>query len=174
MVHSEHNSRNAVWFSKSGLTERLTELHQSGHGYTVIARTLADEFRIKLTKNQCIGKARRLALPRRKPTEPVPRKPRKSRAKPAHERISYDRFAPKFSKPLPLLLRTTPITPLLPKSELPRHALRVANLPVLALRKGECRFPCDGEYPYQFCGRPQIEGSRYCLGHFHLSRKVRQ
>jgi GcrA cell cycle regulator len=171
MVHSD--SPNAVWFSKQGLTERLTELHHSGCGYTSIAKTLAEEFRIKLTRNACIGKARRLALPTRKRTEPAPRKPRKSRAKPANERISYDRFAQKFSKPLPLLL-TTPITPLKPKSELPRDALRVANLPVLALQRGECRFPCDGEYPYQFCGRPQIEGSRYCLGHFHLSRKVRQ
>lgn len=65
----------SVWTEpvRARLTELLADPEIS---YTRIAVTLSREFRIKLTKNACIGYARRIGLPRRQVRDgrPVPRK----------------------------------------------------------------------------------------------------
>ncbi|WP_156435227.1 GcrA family cell cycle regulator [Bradyrhizobium lablabi] len=172
--HRHHNSESAPWYTKQGMTDRLVALHRDGLGFTAIARILAEEFQLKVTKNQVIGKARRLTLPpRRGPDLPRPAKPRKSRARPHAPlpRLSNGRFGPKLSVPLPA--PDVVLQPLLPALALPRQDWRVANLPVLALKPGECRFPF-GDPPFQFCGRPQVGGCAYCAGHLAIAFRPRR
>jgi hypothetical protein len=142
------------------MAERLVVLHQDGLCFSTIARILAEEFQLGVTKNQAIGKARRLGLrcPDKPPKSPAPRK---------RSRNSNGRLG---SLPLPA---PPPLPPLLPASTLPREAWRIENLPVLALNPGECHFPSGGP-PYQFCGRPQVEGFDYCAGHLAVMFRPRR
>ncbi|MGY2987666.1 GcrA family cell cycle regulator [Bradyrhizobium sp. USDA 4508] len=174
VLQRHHNSKTGPWFTKAGLIDRLVELHHDGVGFTAIARILTEEFELPVTKNQAIGKARRLQLPRRRPDESRPPKPRKSRARRPRgplPRLSNGQFGPKLSVPLPA--PDVVLQPLLPALDLPRRDWRVENLPVLALKPGECRFPF-GEAPFQFCGRPQVDGCPYCAGHLAIAFRPRR
>ena len=185
MAVSHHNPKKNVapWFTKDGLIARLVALHSDGTGFNDIRTILQDEFDLpQLTKNQVIGKARRLTLPRRKPVEVRPKlprhrldeaqspKPRKRRPAPL-PRLSDGRpGSPRPSIPLPP--PTSSLPPLLPALALPRDAWRVENLPIVTLRGGECKF-AYGEAPYQFCGRPQVEGYVYCAHHLPVVYRPR-
>ena len=58
----------SLWNDTPGLTQRLQQLLEApeNHTFDVIARMLSAEFNITLTRNSCIGKSRRLAMPPRK------------------------------------------------------------------------------------------------------------
>lgn len=177
MATSHHNNaeQTAPWFTMQGMTDRLVVLHGEGVSFSGISRILEHEYDLPVTRNQVVGKVRRLKLPRRKPAGPRPKPTRhklKARSpKPRKPRAPLPRLGdgrpgspcPSVPLPPPALL----LPPLLPASTLPREALRIENLPVLALKLGECKF-AEGEYPYQFCGRPQVEDSVYCHEHLKI------
>lgn len=149
------------------MIDRLVVLHGEGVSCGGISRILEYEYDLPVTRNQVAGKAWRMALRRRKPVKPRPKPPRhklKARSPSAPlPRLGDGRpGSPRPSIPPrpPALL----LPALLPASALPLEKLRIENLPVLALKPGECKF-AEGEYPFQFCGRPRVEGSAYCRGH---------
>jgi hypothetical protein len=178
-----HNSENAPWFTKQGMTARLVALHGDGISYGTIARILGNEFGLPVTADQVKSKARRLMLLRHRPAEPRPKlprhkldkarsaKPRKLRNNKPPMRQSYDRFRPRTSISLPP--PTSPLLPLLPAVRLPREAWRVENLPIVALKSSECQF-AYGEAPYQFCGRPRVDGFPYCRAHLEVVYRPRE
>jgi GcrA cell cycle regulator len=174
-----HNSEDAPWFTKQGMTARLIALHSDGVSRSAIARILGNEFGLPVTKNQVIGKVRRLKLPKPPRSEPRPKllrqarpaKPRKLRNNKPPIRQSYDCFGPRASIPLPP--PTSPLLPLLPAVRLPRDAWRVENLPIVALKSSECQF-AYGEAPYQFCGRPRVDGFPYCRAHLEVVYRPRE
>jgi hypothetical protein len=71
----------SLWNDTPGLTQRLQQLLEAPENYpfSTIAPMLSKEFNITLTKNACIGKSRRLAMP---PREARPRKIRQHVYKP--------------------------------------------------------------------------------------------
>jgi len=183
MAISHHNDaeQTAPWFTRQGMTDRLVALHGEGVSFGGISRILEHEYDLPVTRNQVVGKARRLKLSRRKPIEPQPKLPRhklKARSpKPHKPRAPLPRLSdgrPGSPRPsIPLQPPALSLPPLLPASTLPQEALRLEDLPVLALKPGECKF-AEGEYPYQFCGRPQVEGSAYCRGHLAIIFRTRE
>jgi hypothetical protein len=71
----------SIWNDTPGLTQRLQQLLEAPENppYSTIAKMLSKEFDISVTKNSCIGKSRRLAMP---PREARPRKIRQHVYKP--------------------------------------------------------------------------------------------
>jgi hypothetical protein len=183
--HQHSAEKNAPWFTKPGMTDRLVVLHGEGITHGNIARILEVEYGIPVTRNQVIGKAQRLKLARRKPAEPRPKLPRhKLEARPPKPRKKKPQPLPPLSdgrpgSPRPSIPLPPPppmmlwLPPLLPAVALPLQELRLEDLPVLALDSGQCKFP-DGEYPFQFCGRPQVEGSAYCQEHLKIIFRSRE
>jgi hypothetical protein len=179
MATANQNSaeKNAPWFTKPGMTDRLVVLHGEGVPFGNIAGILREEYGVPVTKNGVVGKARRMKLARRKPLEPqpkLPRKPRKKKPRPLPPLSDGRPGSPRHSIPLPpppSMMMWLP--PLLPAVRLPPEQLRIENLPVLALKPGECKF-ADGEYPYQFCGREPLEGCDYCAEHWRLMHERRR
>jgi hypothetical protein len=172
-AHQSSAEKNAPWFTKPGMTDRLVVLHGDGIAYGNIAGVLRIEFGVPVTKNQVAGKVRRLKLARRR-LEARPAKPRKKKPRPPPPLSDGHPGSPRPSislpSPPPMMLW---LPPLLPAVRLPPEQLRIENLPVLALKPGECKF-ADGEYPYQFCGRPRVDGNAYCHEHLKIIFRSRE
>lgn len=150
------------WQTRHGLTTRLMSLYQEGLSARETANTLSTEFKLSITRNQVIGKWHRLDLPRREL-----RSPGRIR-KVGTTKKSRDEPRSRSRRSIPLPVPNMVLTPLQPKLELARQQLRVSNLPLLMLEPKGCKFPV-GEYPFQFCCRPRLEGFPYCAGHVSLS-----
>jgi hypothetical protein len=62
----------SLWNDTPGLTQRLQQLLEAPENYpfSTIAPMLSKEFNIRLTKNACIGKSRRLKMPPREARPP--------------------------------------------------------------------------------------------------------
>ena len=62
----------SIWNDTPGLTQRLQQLLEAPENYpfSTIAPMLSKEFNIRLTKNACIGKSRRLKMPPREARPP--------------------------------------------------------------------------------------------------------
>ena len=135
------------------MIKRLTELQADSElGFTGIARIMSEEFHIKLSKNSCIGKARRLGLPLRATiaVRTVMPKPRKSRAR------------QRPAEPIAVAPKINPGCTV----ELPRLAAG-NRLTIFQLRNGVCRFPYGERPPYAYCGRPTQRGP-WCPHHEHV------
>lgn len=142
------------------LTERFEQLVAKGDSYDEIAKALSHEFRVRLTKNACVGKGRRLHVPLRQP-------PRK--------KLCLRRRNPNVTKPKND--RPSAQRKLLQNHERKRakanrqnrkhrlHPSRSRDLPLLQLSTTSCRWP-SGDVPnITFCGDYRAEGSSYCLKH---------
>jgi len=133
----------------AAMIARLTELHaDSALGFSGIARIMSEEFHIKLSKNACIGKARRVGLPMRGviAVRTVMPKPRKSRAR------------QRPAEPIAIAPKINPGWTV----ELPRIA--DGKLTIYGLRAGVCHFPFGERPPYAYCGRPAPHTS-WCPHH---------
>ena len=106
--------------------------------YKEIANRLSAQFNIQITKNSCIGKARRLNIP--------------FRIASYHHHIEPIRVAP----PVPV---EAPITPPLPRHR-PSHGMTIEQL-----RHDSCRYPEGIRPPYSYCGRKTKDGSSWCNQH---------
>jgi hypothetical protein len=126
------------------LIARFTALHKDGkRSFQEIADTLAREFGLKLTKNACIGKARRLGLAARPHVAPpLPRKGQK-------------RGGP---RPVPVVLPGWQVEPP------PRLPPAAGKITIYQLRGGVCHFPHGEKPPYTYCGAVAKKGS-WCPHH---------
>jgi len=115
--------------------------------FRAICDSLNAEFHTDLTRNACIGKARRLSMPPRDP-------------------INNPAF-----KELPAVTKIIfPIQPILPpRSNTP------FTITIDQLRTQDCRWP-SGEQrpPFTYCGCKALTGLPYCPTHTRLARTGRQ
>ena len=139
---------------------RLRALHRNDRlSFDIIAEVLSEEFRVTLTKNACIGKARRMGLPERttKRTRKVFRGDKRRR------QITLVASTP------------APIEPEVVPCVLPRWRVMQDEAPaergkltLLQLNDNTCRWPHGDRVPYLFCGAPTA-GKIYCAYHTGLS-----
>ena len=131
-----------------GLIQRLTELHARGYSSREIALEMGSEFvGLKFTRNSIIGKRRRLCLPHRAQpiVQPKPKQIRNRKRGPYRKRkgAAGPRRVVEMKEP---------------------RAESGGPLTIYQLRPDDCRFPL-GNFPFVFCGKQQVNGSSYCLGH---------
>jgi GcrA cell cycle regulator len=109
-----------------------------------IAAELSAKFNIELSRNACIGKARRLGLPMRDST---PRPPRQ-----------------RYLKPVKVERVEAPIEPI--EARVPE--LRIGGLTIHQTREGDCKWPLGPMHahpPFMYCGEPSLLGRPYCKTH---------
>ena len=114
----------------SSLPENLT--------YVEIARRLSERFGVEISKNACIGKARRMAQP------PRPARPGK------------------YQRPRSKVRVDAPIPPRYERSTEP--GISIYQL----LERENCHFPLaefTDHPPYRYCGEPTIGETSWCKGH---------
>jgi GcrA cell cycle regulator len=148
-------SRDAIKsrLSRLGLTQKstspwnettltlLASMNAIGESFSRIAKEISRVCGMVVTRNACIGKARRMNLPQREvkppklPREPMPFRPPQPIAQPK-------------PKPEPIPLITNPVT-------------------IFQLNHKTCRWPLGGFYdpPDLFCGAPPLNGVSYCASH---------
>jgi hypothetical protein len=135
-----------VWTTE--MHDRLRELTSAAEilTYETIAGKLSVEFDVTLTKNACIGVARRLGISKR----PAP-----SFANPGSD------FEPKPKNPkrVPKFVFDPP--DLAPPG--PRNGLKT----ILELKPSSCRWTHGDHAPYLFCGR-RTDGAPYCAEHHKI------
>lgn len=145
------------------LTERFEMLIAKGVSYKEIAKILSREFSVRLTKNACVGKGRRLEVPLRQP----PRKRqscqrrnalRKAALKRKQRGASLSRKSGQRRKRL--------LTKRLLRSQKRRERPnRKRDLTLLQLLPTSCRWPTGNNAPFTFCGADKADGSSYCHQH---------
>lgn len=117
--------------------------------YGDIAKILSREFHIRLTRNSCIGKARRLGMPAR-PNGPHRGGSRKGRAKPRHR---------KTPSPQPIVAAP----PIVPKTK------RKTGVTLLETGPRDCLWPINDGKPFLFCAQQKEHESPYCLHHTRMA-----
>ena len=111
--------------------------------YTAIAERMSAKYEMEISKNACIGKARRMGIPQRngKPHKPTGR-PRKD----LMVRIKVD----------------APIAPKIRRNQGPGVTLQQLD------QNRECHWPLaavEDKPPYVYCGKPAIDGGSWCHDH---------
>jgi len=114
--------------------------------YTLVADRMSVFFKMIITKNMCIGKARRMGIPQRKG------KPQKADPRPVRG----------------VLRMTRPEAPIPPpiESDEPLDGITLQQL-----RNGQCHFPLAKLYdkpPYVYCGEVTVGSTSWC--HHHYAR----
>jgi hypothetical protein len=128
------------------LLKRLAKLHANpNNSFRDIAKQLSQEFGIKLTKNACIGRARRLGLEQRPRSTPK-----------AMARKKRTLTTPQLS--------VIPINPGW-TIEPPPVTLGNNRLTIYGLREGVCHFPFGERPPYAYCGGTTRRGVPWCPHH---------
>jgi hypothetical protein len=132
------------------LIARFRALHNGGkRPFSEIAKTLSHEFGIKLTKNACIGKARRLGLEARPRVMPPPPKRKRPR-----------RYEPP-AEVIPVVIpRWTVEPPVLPAAG--------GRITIYQLKGGVCHYPFGERPPYAYCGNTTKRHSPWCPHHEHV------
>jgi GcrA cell cycle regulator len=139
---------------------RLRALHRNDRlSFDAIAEALSEEFKVTLTKNACIGKARRMGLPERT----TKRKRKVFRGDKRRRQITLV-----TSTPAPIEAEVVPCV--LPRwrvmqDETPAER---GKLTLLQLTDNTCRWPHGDRVPYLFCGAPTA-GKTYCAYHTGIS-----
>ncbi len=139
---------------------RLRALHRSDKlSFDAIAEVLSEEFKVALTKNACIGKARRMGLPERTSK----RKRKVFRGDKRRRQITLVASTP------------APIEPEVVPCVLPRWKVIADEAPaerdkltLLQLNGNTCHWPHGDRVPYLFCGAPTA-GKTYCAYHTGIS-----
>jgi GcrA cell cycle regulator len=129
-----------VWTVEIIVAFRELHANKAGLSFSEIAAKLSAAFNIELSRNACIGKARRLGLPMRDAT---PRKPPKREKK---MRVRVD-------APIPPRIRNRTIGP---------------GIDILQLNHSNCHWPLGGvedHPPYLYCGNPAEFDRPYCYDH---------
>jgi len=132
-------------------------LHRGGGSFVEIAAQMSAIFQLEISRNACIGKARRLELPMRK--DAGSRKPLPEPAKPV-------------VIPRPVQV-AAPIPPPEPAPVEPEEGLSIYQL-----TSTTCRWPLgkvDDRPPFRFCGEAAPIEEPYCAKHHAIgSNKPRQ
>ena len=134
--------RDNVW--TGAMIARFRELHaDDGLTFSGIAAMLAEEFSVRLSKNACIGKGRRLGLKERPRVNPPPPKRKKRTINtPQLTVLSAWKVAP---PPVPPAAR--------------------GKLTIYQLRRNTCRYPFGERVPYSYCGEATKVSSSWCPHH---------
>jgi GcrA cell cycle regulator len=141
---------------------RFLALLEANHSYGDIAKILSGEFHVRLTKNSCVGKGRRMHVPLRMPARKslclkrsVPRKPKLSPLQRSEQRKLRQRKRKLRAHPLRKRHREPPP--------------RLRDLTLLQLLPTSCRWPSGNNPPFTFCGDRKVDGSAYCLKHARIA-----
>jgi GcrA cell cycle regulator len=126
------------------MKRRFAKLHRQTPelSFTTIASMMSAEFGIELTRNACIGKARRMGLAMRGKRGDSRRIPDQKKARPMTIKID------------------APILP--PPTELPAAP---DGLTIYQLNGNTCRWPSGAYPPYSYCGCRTRAGLPYCAAH---------
>jgi GcrA cell cycle regulator len=134
------------------LIARFKALHRGGkRSFAEIADTLNREFGLKLTKNACIGKGRRLGLEKRPRSTPTQRRRQPKAATPTTPENTPE-------------LRPPPINPGW-TIELPVLPAASGRITIYQLQAGVCHYPFGERPPYAYCGNTTRRGVPYCPHH---------
>ncbi len=137
---------------------RLRALHRNDRlSFDAIAEALSEEFKVTLTKNACIGKARRMGLPERT----TKRKRKVFRGDKRRRQITLVAPAPIETEVVPCVLPRWRVM----QDEAPAER---GKLTLLQLTDNTCRWPHGDRVPYLFCGAPTA-GKTYCAYHTGIS-----
>lgn len=150
-----------------GVVERFKALCADGLSFSQIADTISQEFRIRVSRNACIGKARRLGIG--KATDLRVSRSRKHLERPRQPRPKAERrAAPKVAKPpaLKLVIGPTDAERAHCFDPLPEGC----GVGLLDIGFGQCRWPHGEGAGLRFCGEATVEaGCVYCERHARLS-----
>jgi len=144
------------WTEK--LITRFRVLHAGGtRSFKQIAEKLSAEFRIRLTKNACIGKGRRIGLEQRPRGTSVPgprkhKKPRRNRTQNTPELVSE------------IAQETVPVLPHWGITQ-PAETAGENRLTIYGLKSGVCHYPYGDRPPYAYCGNTTRRGMSWCPHH---------
>lgn len=177
---------NTTWSDE--MVAALKRQHEDGLSFAQIADEMAKEFRVHLTRNAVIGKARRLDLPMRngsgerlkEPRDPYREVAAEMGLDPAQKPL-YRIARKKHSYPIVRKHRKrTESAPLLPEPAPPTEPIPDASadllIPVaqrktlMTLEQKDCRWPVGepGTEGFFFCGAEKAWGRPYC--HAHCAR----
>jgi hypothetical protein len=131
---------------------RLRALHAKKQlSFDAIAAQLSTEWGMEVSKNSCIGKARRMGLPKRPP--------RPFRGDKRKRPVTL--VAPVTPEPVPCVLPRWKVM------DAPRPA-EGNRITLLQLTDNKCHWPHGDRAPYLFCGAPTA-GKTYCAYHTGIS-----
>jgi hypothetical protein len=139
---------------------RLRALHRNDKlSFDAIAAMLSEEFGVALTKNSCIGKARRMGLPERKNRH----RRKVFRGDKRRRQITLVAPAPAYVEPevVPCVLPRWKVI----ADEAPAER---GKLTLMQLDGNKCHWPSGDRVPYLFCGAPTA-GKTYCAYHTGIS-----
>ena len=131
------------------IDDLLRRLYMGRLTFRDIATRMNEELGLSLTRNACIGRARRLKFQLRNgafPKSPKPPKPRKR----SRKQVKVQ------TEPVSAHLHLAP--PLVPGA-----------LTMLQLTSGTCRWPSGDRPPYTYCGAPVHDDRPFCLAHCQLA-----
>ncbi len=136
---------------------RLRALHAKKHlSFDTIAAQLSAEWGMEVSKNSCIGKARRMGLPKRPPK--VFRGDKRKRA------ITLVAEAPAAIVP-----ETVPcVLPRWKVMDAPARPAEGERITLVLLTDTRCHWPHGDCPPFMFCGAPTA-GKTYCAYHTGIS-----
>ena len=120
--------------------------------YQVIADKLNTEFGTELTRNACIGKARRLDI-HKKPAPSFATMVREPGYVPKRERVKPQRANKVARIPIP--------------GRKPPSGRADGRRTLVDLKSRECRWAFGDDPPYLFCGAP-TQGGSYCTEHHDI------
>lgn len=144
------------WTDK--LIARFRALHAGGkRSFKMIAEKLSSEFHVKLTKNACIGKGRRLGLEQRPRSTATPG-PRKHKT----PRRNRTQTPPELT--VEIAQETVPVIPSW-LVEPPAETAGANRLTIYGLKSGVCHYPFGDRPPYAYCGNTTRRGLSWCPHH---------
>jgi GcrA cell cycle regulator len=161
------NNHNTPW--RADVEARFRELWARGDTASQISHVLGNEFGIKLSRNACIGKAHRLALPHRKRqpscTDPVTLAQRAAARREYQRRYRSDqreqinhRYREWYAK-----TKAREEAPLIEDYSIPTPQRKT----LFDLGRHDCRWPVGDPQSdlFFFCGAVVEQDKPYCTGH---------
>jgi GcrA cell cycle regulator len=138
------------------LVDRLKELHGNPRlSFAKIAAELSGEFKIRVSRNACIGKATRIGLPIRARTHA-------ERGAIGHAR------RPKQTGTVKRIIGNRPERVAVYHEQIGLADVIPLHVSFDDLRHGQCRYPY-GEGPFTFCGCEALPSLSYCEPHHRLT-----
>ena len=138
---------------------QLRALHRNDKlSFDTIAEILSEDFGVTLTKNACVGKARRMGLPER--TSKRKRKVFRGDKRRRHVTLVASTPAPIEPEVVPCVLPRWKVIDAPPAPG--------GHITLFQLDGNTCRWPHGDRTPYLFCGAPTA-GKTYCAYHTGIS-----
>lgn len=141
----------SVWTDER--ISELTRLYAEDYSASLIADALGG-----VSRQAVLAKVHRMGLPRR------------GEGRHPTRELNY---SGQRKTPPNVARKVGPPPPRVPKAdEIKLRCVEIVprNLSLMDLEKGDCRYPY-GDDTITFCGHPKMEGSSYCVPHFHLCRQ---